>query len=224
MSLITKIEWCHHTTNLALGCQKLSAGCKHCYAADLSRINPGVLGTWGPDGTRVLRPEAWRKDILSFARKARKAGERRRVFVNSMSDLAEGVTVNGRESETEIRPDYLPLWDVVLSVASEVADALDLLTLTKRPRILAGVLEGRDLPPNLWIGASVEDQAAADARVPHLLRIPARVRFLSMEPLLGAVDLAGWAIDAPGSYPLDRLAWVIVGGESDPRARPMHPQ
>lgn len=247
MSLKTAIEWCHHTSNIATGCQKLSAGCKHCYAADLSRINPGVLGTWGPNGTRVLRPEAWRKDILSFARKARKAGERRRVFINSMSDLAEGVTVDGRESRDVIRPDYLPLWDVVIATAAEVAGCLDLLTLTKRPEILADVLQDRVLPPNLWIGASVEDQATANARINPLLRIPARVRFLSCEPLLGPVNVTAAAtrVDDLGRDDTliqnaltgyftwvhaheengndgERIHWVIVGGESGPRARGMH--
>jgi protein gp37 len=113
----------------------------------------------------------------------------------------------------------------------EATPCLDWLLLTKRPQHIMAMLPERwtqqELPTNLWIGVSVEDQATANTRIPHLLHVPARVRFLSCEPLLGPVDLheagamehvgPGW----PGANSL--IGWVIVGGESGSQARPMHP-
>ena len=114
---------------------------------------------------------------------------------------------------------------------------LDWLLLTKRPELwrerihaacwpasspgggsLAAAWKGGSPPPNVWIGTSVEDQQRAEERVPHLLKIPARVRFLSCEPLLGELDL-GFLIDGEPWL----VDWVICGGESGPGARPMHP-
>ena len=111
---------------------------------------------------------------------------------------------------------------------------LDWLLLTKRPQNIAKMLpEGYGAPawgdgwPNVWLGTTVENQTEAERRIPHLLSVPAKVRFLSCEPLLGPVDLT--AIERTGGEtgfmrPLDgRFHWIIAGGESGPGARPMHP-
>jgi protein gp37 len=119
---------------------------------------------------------------------------------------------------------------------------LDWLLLTKRPDgwadrlhevvqnnhdggdMLASQWLDGDAPANVWIGTSVENQAAADERIPHLLNIPAKVRFLSMEPLLGPVNLTGFASPLWGRLPANQfISWVIVGGESGHNARPVHP-
>jgi protein gp37 len=94
------------------------------------------------------------------------------------------------------------------------------LLLTKRPQHISTMTPWRgDWPQNVWIGTSVENQRIAEQRLPHLLAIPATVRFLSCEPLLGALDLRAW-FNRPGYRGVD---WVIAGGESGPNSRPMHP-
>ena len=230
------IAWTDATFNPVRGCRKLSAGCAHCYAAELSRVNPGVLGTWGANGQRVISPDGWEARFDAWEKKAAKAGKPMRVFVNSMWDPGEGPDVNGKEGRDGPRAEYLPVLLKLVQIARRCPH-LRLQMLTKRPWNLVAWWRKREWymmddatgktvvwPANLWIGASTEDQASADERIPWLLQLPAAVRFLSVEPMLGPVDLAGWAIDAEGSYPLDRLAWVITGGESGTGARPIHPQ
>jgi protein gp37 len=106
------------------------------------------------------------------------------------------------------------LWRLIDSTPS-----LDWLPLTKRPEHAAGLVpwEGKSWPPNVWLGATVESQEWATMRIPLLLSLPARVHFLSCEPLLGALDLREWLPSGPHS----RIDWVIAGGESGPRARPL---
>lgn len=143
--------------------------------------------------------------------RAEAAGARARVFCASLADVFDnGVPAAWRED----------LWALIRRTPS-----LDWLLLTKRPSNIARMLpagwgdEGGW--PNVWLGTTVEDQAEADRRVPHLLAVPARVRFLSCEPLLGPVDLSA-ALAAPGGGDgaPPRVHWVIAGGESGPRARP----
>ena len=237
----TSIEWAHHTFNPWRGCTKVSAGCTNCYAETLSKRNPAVLGTWGPSGTRVIASEAaWRQPV-QWDRKAKAAGERHRVFCASMADVFED-----RPELAEPRKRLLQLIDDTPN--------LDWMLLTKRPenvrRLLleasnGGVEDFRHVP-NVWLGTSVEDQKAADERIPQLLSVRAAVRFLSCEPLLGPVDLTAlpWerlpsAREAGVRSPVRCLnaltagtksatpwnvSWVIVGGESGPKARPMHPE
>lgn len=227
----SKIEWTHHTFNPWRGCVKVSAGCTHCYAEKQALRNPAVLGIWGADGTRVVASESMWKEPLRWNREAAEAGERRRVFCASMADVFED------------RPDlHAPRARLFRLI--DATPHLDWLLLTKRPenmRIRAieaarlafdGGPTWKDAwPANVWAGTSVENQEAADRRIPHLLEVPAAVRFLSCEPLLGAVDILPYvAAHDPGdeSYyalpPSARpLHWVIVGGESGPGARPMHP-
>src|SRR4051794_38669367 len=89
MATETKIQWTHHTFNPWRGCQKVSPGCAHCYAEQLSLRNPKVLGEWGPDGKRVIASESYWRLPLKWNRDAHKAGERRRVFCASLADVFE---------------------------------------------------------------------------------------------------------------------------------------
>lgn len=234
----SNIEWTDHTFNIVWGCTKVSPGCTHCYADGLSqRFGHDV---WGPKAARkTMSPAYWRKP-LRWDRDAAMAGVRHRVFCSSMADVFEDHPTTRGELEK--------LWPLI-----RASENLDWLLLTKRPERIA-----ESLPedwgagyPNVWIGVSVEDQARAEERIPQLLRVPATLRFLSCEPLLGAVDLrsvrvtsAGVSIvvdpltgervndgvndgvmrlfmGGPARYP--RIDWVICGGESGPKARPMHP-
>ncbi len=233
----SKIEWTHHTFNPWRGCTKVSDGCKHCYAETLSGRNPATLGVWGPTGSRVIAAESYWKQPLKWNSEAMNAGERRRVFCASLADVFEGKDTMPKES-----------WSPVLFARDRLfhliddTPHLDWLLLTKRPENIEE-LAIRSMPDNVWIGTSVESQKTADERIPHLLRVPAAVRFLSCEPLLGPVDLmdvkfpaarmdvlsgtgvatrgvGGQSIPNAWCNPVD---WVIVGGESGPGARPMHP-
>jgi protein gp37 len=107
------------------------------------------------------------------------------------------------------------LWDLI-----EQTPNLDWLLLTKRPQnILYMTPWGQEWPNNVWVGTSVENQKLAELRLPHLLAVPAMVRFLSCEPLLGPLDLRSW-FKRQRFYSID---WVIAGGESGSNSRPMHP-
>lgn len=178
MGTDTKIEWAHHTFNPWSGCEKVSAGCANCYAAALP---PGMRrhAEWGKDRPRVVASESYWRQPLTWNRAAAKAGERHRVFCASTADVFE--------ANEELDDDRARLFFLV-----KVTPHLDWLLLTKRPEYAVEWWRrqtGQAWPANAWIGTSVEDQRAADERIPHLLKLPARVRFLSCEPLLGAVDL-----------------------------------
>lgn len=256
MGMGTKIEWTSYrkpdgtvvpgaTFNPWRGCTKVSAGCTNCYAETMSGRNPGTLGVWGRHGTRVIAAESYWRQPLRWNREAEQAGERRRVFCASLSDVFEGPETMPASEWPKVEAARARLFGLIWDTPW-----LDWLLLTKRPQHVQSLIpqEWRDrLPHNVWLGTSVEHQAAADERIPHLLNVPAAVRFLSCEPLLGPVDLSEWVTaggepldwtpdgDAPpGDYnPLLRqwetrpnnggLHWIIVGGESGPNARPMHP-
>ena len=221
----TKIEWTHHTFSPWRGCTKVSPGCAHCYAETMSKRNPAVLGVWGDRGTRVIAAESYWRQPLKWNAAAAKAGERRRVFAASLADVFED------------RPELCSPRQRLFHLIGQTPN-LDWLLLTKRPENV-GPLGVRQqlwypqdgLPRNVWLGTSVEDQACADERIPHLLRTPAAVRFLSVEPLLGPVDLnpawlscdnAETVCPACGEIACDcgSIDWVIIGGESGPQARP----
>lgn len=234
MSANTSIEWAHHTFNPWSGCAKVSPGCANCYAANLPpSMRRGA--EWGEGRPRVVASDAYWREPLAWARKAKAAGERHWVFCASTADVFE--------ARDDLDPWRCRLFDLIRETPE-----LDWLLLTKRPEqaVKWWPLYSARWPDNAWIGTSVENQAAADERIPHLLQIPARVRFLSMEPLLGPVDLGGYmGVLLPGHRwadclcaqidPVDRpcfrcgggggIHWVIVGGESGrgSGARPMHP-
>jgi protein gp37 len=235
----SKIEWTDHTFNPWIGCSKVSPGCQHCYAETLMDKRMGRV-QWGPNGTRERSSETYWRQPFKWNREAGNAGVRQRVFCASLADVFE--------DRPELRP-----WRTDLFAMIQHTPHLDWLLLTKRPENVIEMVvwdaPGCKLPENVWIGSSVENQEQADKRIPELLRVPARVRFLSMEPLLGSVDLPtphvlgmhhymttghqvlfGSALGQRAECVQCRkvwtgvgVDWIIVGGESGRNARPMHP-
>ncbi len=258
MSENSKIEWTDSTFNPWIGCTKVSPGCAHCYAETLMDTRYGRV-KWGKGNPRQRTSEAnwnlplkWNRDAGRALENWKTAVEngagmemphRPRVFCASLADWLD---------------DEVPIeWLADLLTLIHDTPNLDWLLLTKRPenwysRIkqvsqhlvgklpsdvfywLADWREGRNfIPHNIWIGTTVEDQERADQRIPALLKIPAAVRFLSCEPLLGPVDLWGARYPHAGGGQCgaisswhkegDGIHWVICGGESGKDARPMHP-
>ena len=187
----TRISWTTHTWNPVSGCTEVSPGCDHCYARTHSERFRGSKAF--PRGFDVtLRPHKLREPL--------KWKEPARIFVNSMSDLWH----------RQIPDEFIKsVWNTMLEADHHVYQVL-----TKRPdRMEHKIAElGLQLAPHIWLGVSAENQKFADARVPVLLRVSAAVRFVSAEPLLGAVDFRQWLPD---------VNWIIVGGESGPGRRPM---
>lgn len=226
----SKIEWTHHTFNPWRGCTKVSPGCANCYAEKLSKRNPAQLGVWGDKGTRIVAAESYWKQPHRWNRDAFVAGERHRVFCASLADVFED------------RPELVAPRGRLIQLIDQTPH-LDWLLLTKRPenvmRLIKEAMEaiGPDVMtspsgilnylPHLRIGTSIENQEAADKRLPELIKIPAAGYFLSCEPLLGNVDLRLTVKFCGGSeVPKDitRKMWVIAGGESGGGARPMNPE
>jgi protein gp37 len=220
MGETTKIEWCAHTFNPWWGCTRVSPGCEHCYAEDFA-TRFGVK--WGlKEQRRRFGAKHWGGPLKWNARAARamlvEAGRRPGVFCGSMCDVFE----DRRDLDAERER----LWALI-----EATDQLDWLLLTKRPQNMLRLAPPRwagRWPRNVWAGCTVEDQQRADERVPELLRVPAVVRFLSCEPLLGRVDLWPWMCrrdtDGDGNCATHRsgcprIDWVIAGGESGRHAR-----
>lgn len=226
----SKIEWTHHTFNPWRGCTKVSAGCAHCYADAQAKRNPSVLGIWGKDGERVIAAESYWKMPYRWNAEAIAVGERRRVFCASMADVFEGEDTMPAASRQPVDDARKRLFDLIYETPG-----LDWLLLTKRPENALDMIGGKsgaglvalvDTFPNLWIGTSAENQETFDQRVEHLRKIPAAVRFLSCEPLLGPIDPTppqqrGTNVNVDDW--LQDLDWFIVGGESGTKARPMQP-
>lgn len=267
MSENTKIEWCDHTFNPWEGCQKVGPGCDHCYAETRNaRFASGVAVNWGPGAPRRRTsasnwalPKRWNAQSDTFMAQH---GRRQRVFCASLADVFDNAVD--------------PQWRADLFALIAATPNLDWLLLTKRIGNVRGMLaelaHGNDpdlslldmMPlPNVWIGTTIVNQAEADRDIPKLLAVPAAKRFLSMEPLLGPVDLRSishgdgeinalkpdtweeaidlwrdtsesWIEDFEDWYGVNLsdgltgpahagIDWVIVGGESGPGARPMHP-
>ena len=189
----TKIEWATEVWNPVTGCTKISPGCDHCYAERMAKRLAGRAGYPKEDPFQVI----WRSDRLEQPLYWK---QRRRVFVCSMGDL--------------FHPDvpFRFIGDVwhTMWMAQHI-----FLVLTKRPERMLEFLSSRHSPlsllGNVWLGVSAENQETADERIPILLECPAAVRFVSVEPMLGAVDISGCALD-----------WVICGCESGPKRRPMN--
>lgn len=236
------IEWTEATFNPWWGCAHVSPGCAHCYADTWDKRTGGDHFHKG--GPRRTFGDAHWAEPVKWNRKAERRGEPMLVFCASMGDVFEDHPALPAERER--------LWDLI-----EATPWLIWQVLTKRPENVAAMVpaewlhQGEALddsgtryaqtwPANVWLGTSVEDQQRADERIPALLRIPAGVRFLSVEPLLAPVDLSQPLgveyMDALEGYGHEMFAslqgrvggaggihWVIVGGESGPHARPMHP-
>jgi len=243
MSENTNIEWCDHTFNPWEGCQKVGPGCDHCYAETRNaRFAGGTAINWGPGAPRRRTsvsnwelPKRWNAQADAFMAQH---GRRQRVFCASLADVFDNAVA--------------PQWRADLFALIASTRNLDWLLLTKRignvQGMLAELAHGNDpelslldmMPlPNVWIGATIVNQEEADRDIPKLMAVPARVRFLSMEPLLGPVRLREvhsdmCEIDAlTGDHGVLRplrgrseakVHWVICGGESGPGARPMHPE
>jgi protein gp37 len=235
MGANSKIAWTNHTFNPWTGCTKVSPGCANCYAEGWAKRSG--LVEWGPGKPRRRTSEGNWKQPVKWNRVAELAGQeferavrdtfpnsfarpfRPRVFCASLADWLDDAV-----------PDQ---WLADLLDLIRQTPNLDWLLLTKRPQnwrdrieaIRANIktfswacawLDGI-APANVWIGTTCEDQTRADERIPHLLKIPARVRFLSCEPLLEKLSLSDpcFCPDWTGA----RIHWVIGGGESGPRAR-----
>ena len=255
----TKIEWTDHTFNPWEGCQKVGAGCLHCYAETRNaRFAGGQAVNFGPGAPRRRTTAAnWRKPLAWNANHEEffaKHGRRQRVFCASLADVFDNAVD--------------PQWRVDLFSLILKTPNLDWLLLTKRIGVVPKLLDEsirhieslpdwtdekphpleavrnmladwvllRKPPKNIWLGATIVNQEEGDRDIPKLLSVAAAVHFLSMEPLLGPVDLTGEYLKAKlGEYPfkglpaehrtqlLEMLDWVIVGGESGPGARPMSP-
>jgi protein gp37 len=189
----SSIEWTDATWNPVTGCTKITAGCDNCYAARFSERFRGVPGHPFENGFdltlkphRLLQPLSWKRP--------------RMIFVNSMSDLFH----------KEIPKDYIArVFDTM-----EAANWHTYQILTKRSSLLQKFINDRyrdrPAPKHMWFGVSVENDKSS-ARITHLQRANATVRFLSVEPLIGYI----------GALNLEGISWVIVGGESGPHARPM---
>jgi protein gp37 len=235
MSYTTSVPWCDHTVNLWIGCTKVSDGCKNCYAERENKRYRWVE-KWGPEGKRRRtsmgnwkKPLAWNKEkwlecICGWRGPEKKTlsgcpgcgrfhdfhPTRQRVFCDSLSDVFEN------------RPE-LPGWRNSLFLLVRDTPNLDWLILTKRPEnaLKWGYLY---LPDNVWIGTTCENQEMADKRIPELVKIPAKVHFISIEPMLSKIYLAldgtcpkSWGL----GYSLirDHIDWVIAGCESGPDRR-----
>lgn len=244
---MTNIEWTStlmpdgtsipgYSFNPWWGCVRVSPACEHCYAETWAK-RFGV--EWGVKAERRPASEKVWASPLRWNKAAQKAGVRARVFCASMADVFE--------DRRDLDVHRQRLFDIIA-----ITPWLDWQLLTKRPeavmRLVPEAWNFYGWPKNVWIGTTVEDQRRADERIPHLLAIPAVVRFLSCEPLLGLVDLSPWMdrmkrlsyrqiglaplgafchhVGCPEEAPCPEhqgINWVIGGGESGNGARPPHP-
>ena len=197
----SNIEWTEATWNPTTGCDRTSPGCDHCYALTLAKRlkamgaqkyqRDGDDRTSGPGFGLTLHPDAL--DL------PRRWATPRTVFVNSMSDLFHD----------DVPTRFIAkVFDVMLSTPQHTYQVL-----TKRSRRLLRVRQELEWPRNVWMGVSIENDRYA-FRADHLRAVPAAVRFLSVEPMLGPI----------ASLDLNGIDWVIVGGESGPGARPIRPE
>lgn len=234
MGETTGIAWTRSTINVWHGCDKVSPGCKHCYAEVSTPIRvkrAKGLEVWGKGAARD-ETNSWEKNLRTWAREAVTSAVAPfwPVFGQSLSD-----TFEDRRDLDSARRRFFSLID------AWECRSLTFQLLTKRPENVLRMVPAswlKSWPGHVWIGCTVEDQKRAEERIPHLLRVPAAVRFLSVEPQLGPIDLTDLVRrDGAGEHHYDALhcdvdpdddgdwngatiSWVIQGGESGPRARP----
>lgn len=211
----TKIQWADHTFNPWWGCARVSPACRFCYAETMARrFAPGTWGAMAP--RKMSLDDYWEKPLQwnaqaerSRASGRKKTKRRRRVFCASMADVFE-ILPNAHPQRLELDRARQRLYALI-----ERTPHLDWMLLTKRPQNIV-----RCKVPhlrNIWLGTTVENCDAVDERVPLLVAAEGPfVRFVSAEPLLERIEhrLADY---------VDKLDWVIAGGESGAHARPMHP-
>jgi protein gp37 len=233
----TSIEWAHHTFNAWIGCTKVSPACDNCYAEkSMPAKFQGVA--WGSGQPRKRTSEANWKQPLRWNADCAKRGVRERVFCASLADVFD--------NEVSV------MWRAELLELIDKTPHLDWLLLTKRIGNAKKMLDDAEIclsghgkesyepRPNVWLGATICNQEEADRDIPKLLVTPAAKQFLSIEPMLGPVDLREirrkfgphtedvfsciYDPDDDCSEQFPYIDWVIVGGESGKNARPMHPE
>lgn len=236
----SKIEWTDHTFNPWTGCTKVSPGCDHCYAEGWAKRSGTVR--WGAGEPRRRTTEAnWRLP-LKWNAQAEREGRRFRVFCSSLADVFDNDAPEQWRADLFSLIAQTPQLDWLL-LTKRIGNAAAMLDRIAYLGTTDSVLERMPLP-NVWLGATVVNQEEADRDIPKLLQVPARVRFLSIEPMLGPIDLQRWLWECCGNMqpgnnhgllgqepdyccgnpdPRDALNWVICGGESGPGARPAHP-
>lgn len=201
MAESTEIAWTNSTFNPWWGCTRIADGCDHCYAANLDRRTGG--DHWGADKQyRVMSEDNWKKPLKwekNAAEFFKANGTKRKVFCASMADVFDNKAPDGQRDR---------LWSLIKSTPN-----LDWQILTKRPSNILKYLpkDWGNGYSNVWLGVTVENIKHGLPRIELLKQVPASIKFLSVEPLLedlGEIDLSG-------------IDWVIVGGESGPKARPM---
>jgi protein gp37 len=219
----TRIEWAEETWNPIVGCSKCSPGCDHCYAERMAnrlahialKKRPGL--TMGNARNRlegyvkvVDRMGCWNGEVFFNPEDDKPLHIKKpsRIFVCSMGDL-----FHEKIHES---------WIMSVLAIQEDAPQHTYIWLTKRPERMREVILKLDLPvlENIWLGVTVCNQKEAEEKIPILFQTPAAVRFVSIEPMLGPVDFGSDQLTKHWGPGLD---WVIVGGESGPGARPMHP-
>lgn len=223
----TEIEWAEYVWNPTRGCNRVSQGCKKCYAERVAARFSGPGQPYEGLITRVNGQPTWNgkiKLVPELLEEPRHWKKPRRIFVDSMSDLFH----------EKVPSDYVgKVFETIARCPQHT-----FIILTKRPERIAEVLGPRGCgwyategpvpcpQPNAWIGASAEDQETADLRIPYLVNAPVAVRVLSVEPQLGSINLCQ---NLPNERMLrwhrpmiQKLDWIIVGGESDYDARPFN--
>jgi len=226
----TTIEWTNYTFNPWWGCVKVSEGCRGCYAERMAtRFGFDV---WGSDKARRFFDDKYWATPLKWNTEAERDGVRRRVFCGSMCDVFEAGddALNGQRTR---------LWDLI-----ERTPALDWLLLTKRPENIEGMLpeiwsccgywrvyeeyKPNPFPRNVWLGVTAENQGRFDERWPVLESVGrcwyVPVLFVSVEPMLGPVNIADYQVEFIEDIAVRGMDWVICGGESGPGARLMRPE
>lgn len=194
----TGISWTDHTFNPWWGCSKIAPGCENCYAAALDKRTGGDY--WNPKtDPRRTRIQNWKK-VIQWNEQAEIENRRHRVFCGSMMDWCDKNAPPGALES---------LWQLISKTPM-----LDWQLLTKRATRIAECLpvDWYDGYENVWLGVTVENKEFGIPRIKELQKIPAKVRFLSAEPLLESL----------GEFPLDGIRWVIIGGESGPGFRPFN--
>lgn len=190
MTAVSRIEWTEQTWNPTIGCTKISAGCKNCYAQSMA-LRLRAMGTKGYENGfeltllphRLIEPVKRKKPTT--------------YFVNSMSDVFH----------KDVPFSYIDqIFEVIMNTPHHTFQIL-----TKRAERMADFFSTRNVPPNAWMGVTVEDKASGLERIKELKKIDANIRMISAEPLLESL----------GTINLDGIHWVIVGGETGGNARPM---
>lgn len=191
MGEVTGISWADSTFNIVIGCVEVSPACDNCYAREVAKRFGHA--EWGKDKPRKQMSEHYWNDPLRWQKKAEKDGKRRRVFCSSMADVFE--------DHPDVEVARARLWPIIAKTPM-----LDWMLLTKRPALMTKFApkEWADgWPSNVWAGTTAENQKFFDLRWPVLSKVPAKIKWISAEPLLS--DIEG---DFTG------ISWMIVGGES----------